>query len=576
MSDAEALLIELDEEAIDLLNQLKASYASGLLSRAVDAAGGGHCNITAADIRKIAALDGAATDQTDNSGSPASGRDVPGTTDDELSLFRMLLILGLAILMASGVALAAVLIPSVVHNDTSRILIGVAVLGTAALLIGAVGMILARYTTRIKAGSAVSVPTLLGQSRINERSTSASSSSTSAQPAGGTPLSSTSAASPESADSPNLSLAADTGKAAPASPTPPMGSVFELGWLMAQLFGPLQHRRGGDVSTHLPTVSELDPDNYMNLAFLELERLLKPYENLSNADIKAAWDSPEHEGFTAAVQTLHLKILAQFVDDPPQLNAYQLGRALSDTCWLPDEKTGGDFVLREFNRYRLATLQAWLAGASNTLPELSAATVSRSLQNWQDWVDINASAIRDGWATTHTSVVAALRTQASAWHALLAGPTDASGQLSVDAWVHAGQSLLRTTRLLMLTILRRFWLIVVIVAGATGGLLYLAIAYSSGTAKVWTSLVTVAAALGVTGASVRAAATKAAGTIEQDIRNAATLDARAWAATWLPTLPQSRLQKYRLASRGVAVPQAKRGLESIQLQDHPSNVMPKN
>jgi hypothetical protein len=38
------------------------------------------------------------------------------------------------------------------------------------------------------------------------------------------------------------------------------------------------------------------------------------------------------------------------------------------------------------------------------------------------------------------------------------------------------------------------------------------------------------------------------------------LDARAWGITWLPTLPQSRLQQYRLASRGVAAPQVKKGL----------------
>jgi hypothetical protein len=113
----------------------------------------------------------------------------------------------------------------------------------------------------------------------------------------------------------------------------------------------------------------------------------------------------------------------------------------------------------------------------------------------------------------------------------------------------------------MLSILRRFWPIVLLIAAATGGLLYLAAANSSGTAKVWTSLVTVAAALGVTGASLRAAAFKAADGIEQSIRDAATLDARAWGVTWLPTLPQSRLQQYRLASRGVAAPQAKKGLK---------------
>ena len=347
---------------------------------------------------------------------------------------------------------------------------------------------------------------------------------------------------------------------ATADRTLPAGSMFSLGWLMAELFGSFQQRLGSDTSAHLPTLSELDAGSYVEITFLELEKLLALWPGLSDADVRATWAAADHEGFTAAVQALHLKILHQLVDDHRQLSAYQLGRALSDTCWRPEEKAGPDFVLREFGRTRLATLQAWLTEAGSALPTQSAATVSRSLQNWQDWADINAAGLKAGWVTARAQVVAALHTQASAWHALLAGETDLSGQTSIDAWVHAGQSILRSARLLILTIIRRFWPVVLVIAAATGGLLYLAMANSSGTAKVWTSLVTVAAALGVSGASLRAAALKAVGGIEQDIRDAATMDARAWSVTWLPSMPQSRLQRYRLASRGVAAPQVKKGL----------------
>jgi hypothetical protein len=355
---------------------------------------------------------------------------------------------------------------------------------------------------------------------------------------------------------------ANQGSQLPVSATaPPAGSMFSLGWLMAQLFGPLQHRRGGGTAAHLPTVAELDADHQMELAFLELGNLLSPYPSLSIADITTAWKSSEHEGFTAAVTALHLELLKQLAGDLRQLNAYQLGRALSDTCWLPNTETGADFFLQEFNRYRLATLQTWLTQAADALLALPAATVSRSLQNWQDWADINAATIRDTWPTAHRSVIAALRTQAGAWHAQLAGQADMGGPISLDAWIHAGQSILRTTRILMLTAFRRFWPVAVVLAAATGGLLYLAIANTSGTAKVWTSLVTVAAALGVTGGSLRAAARRAASGIEQDIWHTASLDARAWSITWLPTLPQSLLQRYRLANRGVAAPQTRNGLE---------------
>ena len=145
-------------------------------------------------------------------------------------------------------------------------------------------------------------------------------------------------------------------------------------------------------------------------------------------------------------------------------------------------------------------LQTWLAQAGDALLALPAATVSRSVQNWEDWADINAATIRATWPAAHRSVIAALRAQAGGpWHAQLAGQADIASPVSLDAWIHAGQSILRTTRILMLTAFRRFWPVAVVLAVATGGLLYLAIANTSGTAKVWTSLVTVAAALGVTG-----------------------------------------------------------------------------
>jgi hypothetical protein len=344
---------------------------------------------------------------------------------------------------------------------------------------------------------------------------------------------------------------------------PPVGSVFALGWLMAQIFGPLPRRNEKPPPNHLPTISELDRDHRMDLAFVELEDLLAPYEpHLSSANVKAAW-SKGLTSLQAEVQKLHLGILEQLVRDYPQLSAYQLGRALSDTCWLPDESPDGAAVFfGEFVRYRLAILQTWLTEASSTLPAQSAATVSRSLQNWQDWTDINARTITRNWSTARKSVVPALRTQASAWHALLVGESDPTGLATADAWVLAGESLVQTTRRLMGSILRRYWPVVVIVAAATGGLLYLAIDKSAGTAKVWTSLVTVAATVGVSGASLKSAASKAASGIEQDVWHTASLDARAWGITWLPPLQQSRRKRRQLAARGMAAPQVKKELEA--------------
>jgi hypothetical protein len=382
----------------------------------------------------------------------------------------------------------------------------------------------------------------------------------------------------------------------PDNKKPAPGSVFSLGWLMSELFGPLRPQAaarpaaaqpaapslaepatteptvagwtaagsaaaGDGAPTGLPTVDELSGDEQTDLALRELGGLLKAcVPALTSSDIQGAWDRGEGTAFAVAVQDLHQKILWQLTGDEQQLSAYQLGCALSDMCRLPEDEPAG-FFLQEFDRSGLATLQTWLAKASGVLPAQSAATVSRSLQNWQDWADINASRLATGWPGDRAVVAAALQTQGQAWHALLVGETDISGQTSVDAWVEAGESILRGTWMLTLRILRRFWPVVVIILAATGGLLYVVSANTQGTSAVWASLVTVAGAFGLSGASLRAAAKKAVSGLEQDLSNAAEMDARAWGVTWLPTLPQGFMQRHELRRRGVDAPHVKKGLE---------------
>lgn len=372
-----------------------------------------------------------------------------------------------------------------------------------------------------------------------------------------------------------------TATAPPPASTFSPGSMFSLGWLMARLYGAGQQPLGpplpqaGGSPAHLPAVAELDPERQIQVALAELEDLVSPHFSRSTADLMTAWESANTEVFTAAIVALHFELLKQLAGNPGQSNAYQLGRALRDACWLPNQ-AGANFFLQEFGRNQLAALQTSLGQAGDALAALPAATVSRSLQNWQDWADVNASVLTSGWASAQDLVATALRTQGQAWRAQLAGQADSSGPISPDAWVHAGQSILRTSRTLTLTAFRRFWPVIAVVAAATGGLLYLAITNSSGLAKIWTSLATVAVALGVTGVSVRAAANKAASGIEHDISQAAGLDARAWSITWLPALPQTRMRKYRLSRRGVDAPRIKAGLEVPNMIPAPRGPEPAN
>jgi hypothetical protein len=108
----------------------------------------------------------------------------------------------------------------------------------------------------------------------------------------------------------------------------PVGSMFGLGWLMAELFDP---RRQQSVTerqplfnpeVQLPLVAELDPADRLNFLVADLGDLLTPYEQLSNEAVRAEADKqkpgsaePFDSGrFNAAVTSLHQAILDQLTD----------------------------------------------------------------------------------------------------------------------------------------------------------------------------------------------------------------------------------------------------------------------
>ena len=343
---------------------------------------------------------------------------------------------------------------------------------------------------------------------------------------------------------------------------PARGTAFGLGWLMAQTYGSLSEWHEHESPDYLPMVAELGRVERLKVAFAQLRVLARPFGNCGVEEARESW--VEHpENLKEQLRQIHYRILENLAADNEQLSAYQLGRALSDTCWLPTISADGSLFFRQFDRHRLALLRSWMTQAADALPLQSASIAARSLQNWQDWADINATELITGagWAGNRARVADALENQGRAWRALLTSPSS-GGLPSVNAWVRAGESVLRTVKSLARKILLHFWPVALIILAVTAGLLYLAITYAHGVAKYWTSLVTLVGAFGVSGASLRAAGQSAARGIEQEVWNSATLDARAWEVTWLPTLVPSLRQRYRLFRRGVSPPQIKKGLEA--------------
>jgi hypothetical protein len=293
----------------------------------------------------------------------------------------------------------------------------------------------------------------------------------------------------------------------------------------------------------------------------------------------AAEKSAAGTGFsTAALATavveLNQAILDDFADTPERLNAYQLGLALSDLTWLPyipeagqPESAGGkpSALTGLFSRSQLAAVKTLLNGAGTQLPASAAAIVSESLDNWADWLDVNAANFTaggsDAWSAKADVVLSALRVQGSVWYSVLIADPDVSVSPSMGAWVQAGSSIVRATSKISAVILRRFWPLVLIALAALGGLLALVIVNLSGASQVWASLVTVAVVVGTSGVGLGNGVSGALDGVGYEIWAAAKLDASAWNITWLPAMASTAAERSRLSRLGVAAPQIRKNLD---------------
>jgi hypothetical protein len=398
----------------------------------------------------------------------------------------------------------------------------------------------------------------------------------------------------------------------------PAGAVFALGWVMAELFDPrrrvsvVARQPPFDPDRQLPLATDLGADQ--GLLFLTAElaeylhwfpKLARPLElvtrqvrreraavlaeNLATAQAAQEADDVAHAvaaatklgeqrpfsetEFFDAVVTLHQAILDEFADDPPRLSAYQLGLALSDLAWLafiapPGQETAASrpsALLGLFARGNLATVQTLLSGAGAQLPSGVSSIVSRSLENWADWLDVNSTRIRtpgaDIWADGAQVVLDALRMQGWVWRSALIADPEVSVTPSMGAWVQAGSAIARAAGKITEGILRRFWPLVILGLATLGGLLYLVISNLSGAEQVWASLVAIAAVLGSGGWGLSSALSQSFSSIGYDIWNAAKLDASAWNVTWLPAMAATAAERTRLAGRGVAAPQIRKNLD---------------
>jgi hypothetical protein len=377
---------------------------------------------------------------------------------------------------------------------------------------------------------------------------------------------------------------------------------------MAELYGPqIEPHRTTELTARLPDVAELSETDAQQVSLSQLAVLLAKTRHAlgptsSDDDLDemlSFFGAPGLKKWLAGgdaatatsadlqgqLRVLNRKLLGKLAaTNPAWVAAYQLGLELHNTCLPPKREV--DLVHR-FHRHQLATLQGWLSKSGSGIPPDAAEIVSRSLQNWAAWVDANSKLLRGiNWSapaprdqtgarpkggegvagsappySDRAAVVAALAAQSHSWRGLLAGEINPNTDPGVDGWIQAGESMLRTSRQVATRLLRRYWILLVVVLAVIGALLYLVFANTSkgDLTRFWASLVTLGGGLGITGNSLRTSAQRLAANLEQPAWHAASIDARAWAATILPAVPLGAVQLYRLRKRGVGAPVVAKG-----------------
>jgi hypothetical protein len=346
-------------------------------------------------------------------------------------------------------------------------------------------------------------------------------------------------------------------------------AAFALGWHMASLYRPQYESHPPADRDHLPAIPELDAKHQMELELHELRTLLHTAQPDGDDRDRADALGTSARPTQAELLELHYHILDRLEStDPARASSYQLGTYLYLTCSMPGDgaagagTAGAETVLERFSRARMAMLQGWLHQVSTLMPD-TAPLVSRSIQNWADWVDANAAPIKQNWSTYRQPVAEALSHQGDSWRGLLCSATTPSISVPIEAWIHAGESLVRTRRATARHVLRWFWPVAVIILAAMGGLLYVVATNASGAAKAWTAIVTVAGGLAAAGAGIRSAALRVVGSLEQSLSRSANLDAEAWSVTWLPVVSTDRSTRRRMRNAGIDPPSA--GLNTEQV-----------
>ncbi|MGH9094448.1 MAG: hypothetical protein ACRDXE_04745 [Acidimicrobiales bacterium] len=342
----------------------------------------------------------------------------------------------------------------------------------------------------------------------------------------------------------------------PRRTDPAVVGAFAAGWLVAQLHRSLLEapsHAAGDGPLGLPSAGQLNRSDGVKLAIRELDRLVQgPLgPSLRPGTTVTGIGAPDDAGYDGRLLTVHTSLLEDLTFAGHQHGAaYSLGTSLAHICSQPESK---EHFQRAFAKQQLAVMQGWLNDIAGSFASAcTTQVVSQSLDHWSAWLAVDPVA---AWTSDTLAIVqAAVRQQGEHWRALLSGEMDPASGVGPSAWIQAGQAALRRASAVARGVVARFWVPIAVILAVTAGAVFLGIHYGRGTARVWTSLLSAGAGLGLTGKSVQSGLKRLASSHEKPLVDLAEVDAMSWAATWLPDLPISRVDAYRLRSTGTSPP----------------------
>jgi hypothetical protein len=308
---------------------------------------------------------------------------------------------------------------------------------------------------------------------------------------------------------PAAPVASERPAAEPASSAAsPVTIALALGWHMVELddcssggYVPGRPRDG------LPRLESLTVRQRTELLVDELtagiHRLAGSFaaagrDSVSTTAIRDALRQDGDAALQPAIAELHVNLLLALRATEPTLGkAYRLGHALAETCLGPEDR---DTLDDAFGPSIVGTKDL-LADLSSSLPPHTARAVLLSLRSWESWAadpDIDGDPL--DWKRHGPAVRACLRREGQLWHALLTGEKRGEDMLDPHDYLSAADRLVSSSWRAAKVVLRRMWRIVglVVLVGAAA-VVVLVLDH-----EVLGAVAAALAALGVTGAGVRA------------------------------------------------------------------------